>query len=64
MIAFNMPNKKKENGVDYYAATADQVESETVIVFISGLSNQIENKLEGSFDYLNWECFLYSHKSI
>ena len=55
MIAFIMPNAKMPNDIEFYAVSVDQVEQETGIDFFPGLPDDMENKLESSFDFSAWE---------
>jgi endonuclease G len=46
MIAFIMPNEKITQDIFHFTVTVDEVEKRTGIDFFSGLSDDLENKLE------------------
>ncbi|MBC7535984.1 MAG: DNA/RNA non-specific endonuclease [Ferruginibacter sp.] len=53
-IGFLMPNKECEYPVLAYACTIDSVETVTGIDFFTSLPDELENKLEASFDSNKW----------
>jgi len=55
-IAFVMPNALCKQPMVTYATTIDEVEKMTGLDFFAKLDDNLENKLESSFDYGKWEA--------
>lgn len=54
-IAFVMPNELCNQPMVSYAVSIDEVEKMTGIDFFPKLADDLETKLEGSFDFSKWE---------
>lgn len=54
MIAFLVPHQKSEKPLYEFVVAVDEVEKRTGINFFPGLDDKIENQLEKSSDYKNW----------
>lgn len=53
-IGFIYPNSGKHHQMSFYACSVDQVEQATGIDFFYSLPDEIEEKIESSFNFLDW----------
>lgn len=54
-IGFILPNKKGEKDIVDYATSIDKIEEITQIDFFTNLPNEIEDKIESSYNIKDWE---------
>lgn len=54
-IAFIIPHRKSEKALSKFVVSIDEVEKRTGIDFFPELSDNLENELENSSNYLDWQ---------
>jgi DNA/RNA endonuclease G (NUC1) len=53
-IAFIMPNRKPQKGLQEFVVTIDKLEAVTGLDFLSSINDELESKLESSYDLSKW----------
>lgn len=54
MIGLILPNEASSNKLDQFVVTVDVIEKETGVDFFSALEDQLEIRLEGEVQLINW----------